>query len=88
MSPIQMMLDQVLTNRELYSVVDLEFIEPDDVIYIRRKPGHRSVLEFIEPDDVIYIRRKPGHRSVIVDISEDGDPEAVMAHLESVPAFY
>lgn len=67
MSPIQIMLDQVLTSRELYSVVDLEFIEPDDVIYIRRKPGHKSV---------------------IIDISEDGDPEAVMAHLESVPAFY
>lgn len=54
-------------DRKLYSVVDLEFVEPDEVIYIRRKPGHRSIL---------------------IDISGDDGPEAVLAHLESVPAFY
>lgn len=61
------MLDQILMDQKLYSVVDLEFVEPDEVVYIRRKPGHRSIL---------------------IDISGDDGPEAVLAHLESVPAFY
>ena len=67
MSSIQEMLDRLLTSRELYSVMDLEFVEPDKVIYIRRKTGCKSV---------------------VIDVSRDESPEAVMAHLESVPAFY
>lgn len=64
---IQEMLDQILRSRDLYSVADLEFIESDLVIYIRRKTGCRSVL---------------------IDISGDVDLDAILKHLESVPAFY
>ena len=67
MSQIQRMLDGILLSRELYSVMDLEFVEPDGVIYIRRKTGCRSIL---------------------VDISGDRDLDAILKHLESVPAFY
>ena len=67
MSQIQTMLDQILRSRELYSVMDLQLIEEEKIIYIRRRPGRRSV---------------------IIDISGDGSLEAVLRHLESVPAFY
>lgn len=67
MTTIQIMLDQVLRSRELYSVMDLEFLESDGVVYIRRKPGCKSL---------------------VVDVSRDGTPEAVLKHLESIPAFY
>ena len=64
---IQEMLDWILLSKKLYSVADLEYIEVDMVIYIRRKAGCRSVL---------------------VDISGDMDLDAILKHLESVPAFY